>query len=71
MRLFVRPSIISGLFTDLAAGWLGIVLISPLSLIQPTPEETFFAFTKAIFNSIVCLVLAEIIIRIEKNNTPV
>lgn len=56
--MFIRPEILSGLFTSLAAGWFALILITPQfpSLLAP------FA------GGIICLTIAELILRLKEND---
>lgn len=62
---YVRPAILSGLFTNLAAGWFGLAIITPTALVSTTVIQTVGGFIKAIASGIVCLLMAEILVRFE------
>lgn len=48
--LRVRPAILSELFTNLAAGWFALVIITPTSLMTFSVSQTIAGFVKAIVN---------------------
>lgn len=57
--MFVRGKIWAGLFENLAAGWLALVLISP--------TENFLLFN-AVVNGIISLAIAECIYRLTEKH---
>ncbi len=61
----VRPSILSELFTNLAAGWFALVIITPTALLTFSLDQTVTGFIKAITNGVICLLIAEIFSRLE------
>lgn len=61
----IRPSILSELFTNLAAGWFALVIITPTALLTFSFDQTITGFIKAITNGVICLLIAEIFSRLE------
>ncbi len=61
----IRPSILSELFINLAAGWLGLVVITPTVLLSEAVEQTVVGFIRAIIGGFLCLLIAELFRRLE------
>lgn len=65
LTFVIRPSILSELFTNLAAGWFALVIITPTALQTFSFDQTITGFIKAITNGVICLLIAEIFSRLE------
>ncbi len=61
----VRPEILSDLFTNLAAGWFALIIITPGFLINSFTLLTLANFIKSLLGGIACLLIAEIFSRLE------
>lgn len=59
-----RRSILSQLFTNLAAGWFGVVLIIP-GVTQLAMLEDWFWLTKNVLFGILALIIAEVLLKEE------
>lgn len=57
--LRIRPAILSELFTNLAAGWFGLVLITPSAIASESPLLTAIQVLKALATGVASLVFAE------------
>ncbi len=64
----IRPSILSELFTNLAAGWFALLIITPTALISISTDKTVIGFLKAIIGGFICLMISEIFSRLEVNS---
>ena len=66
--MFIRAKILSEVFTNLAVGWLGLILITPQLVIFDTLEGIFFTLLKPLLSAIVSLIAAELILQISEND---
>lgn len=64
-QYYVRPAILSDLFTNLAAGWFALIIITPGVLINYLEFFTFVNIAKSLLGGLTCLLIAEIFSRLE------
>ena len=57
--LRVRPAILSEVFTNLAAGWFGLLLITPTAIASDSFLVTAAQVMKALLAGIISLLFAE------------
>lgn len=57
--MFIRSKILSEVFTNLGVGWLALVII--------TPSPTILSLLHSVMNGIICLLIAETILRLEES----
>ena len=65
--MFIRAEILSGLFTNLAAGWFALILITP-QIVANSYSNLFSSLFVPFFGGIICLTIAELILRFENND---
>jgi hypothetical protein len=62
-KMLIRPEILSNLFTDLAAGWLGLILVTPAAISSERVEEIVVSITRALLGAVISLLTAEFFAR--------
>ncbi|MCL4390201.1 MAG: hypothetical protein M1484_02125 [Patescibacteria group bacterium] len=63
--VFIRPSIVSGLLVDLAAGFFLTAAVPPIIFSNQAILETLTVTARSIISGLVCLILSESVLQAE------